>query len=146
MWPPATKSYWLLSLFSIQSHRQTSCINVTCWCFSLSSTAPTAGMSATFLGKLQEFAVLSEASLMEAFRDTWCSGGTWSTAYGLLVWCLPPQLLSAWSRVCCHLAAGFHSLWSETVIIFQLLWKWSFGPCFYHSSCCLGWCQGAKQG
>ena len=73
-------------------------------------------------------------------------GGTWSTAWDLSVWCLPSPPLSTQSRVCCHLAAGFHSLWSETVILFQLHWKWSFGPCFDHSSYCLGWFQGAKQG
>lgn len=61
--------------------------------------------------------------IVEAFRDTWCLGGAWPPAQDLSVCCLPSQSLSTWSRDCCHLAAGFHSLWSETVIIFQLHWK-----------------------
>ena len=130
MWPPATKSYWLLSLFSIQLHRQTSCINVTCWCFPLSSTAPTAGVSATFLGKRQEFAVLSEASLTEAFRDTGCLG-----ALGLLheicqfgvfpprPFQLSPESAVIWQLVfiVCGLRLWFFSSFTENEVLVPVL-------------------------
>ena len=53
----------------------------------------------------------------------------------LSIWCLLSQPLSVWSRIYCHLAAGFHSLWSDALILFQLNWRWSFCPCFYHPSC-----------